>query len=179
MNIRQKKEHRLESSPLNMDPQKQSDTFQSFCLAYMRILHPHSVSMSACKRDVLEYSFLYTAQPPYLHYRHLDRTFKLGGAFGLRVRCVRGDYWYTYDIIACKKKNAKLKSANWNWRPIRQIKFPQNFPAIRYMRLPSPICPLFRGFTVCEAPLYVALIELYNLQYTLLVPCTHSSPRSL
>ena len=34
-------------------------------LVYMRILHPHSVSMSACKHDVLEHSL---AQPPYLYY---------------------------------------------------------------------------------------------------------------
>ena len=31
MNICQKKEHRLESSPLNMDLQRQSDISQSFC----------------------------------------------------------------------------------------------------------------------------------------------------
>ena len=44
-NIRQKKEHRLESLPLNMDPQRQSDISQSFCPG--------------------KFSFLYTAQPPY------------------------------------------------------------------------------------------------------------------
>ena len=59
--------------------------------------------------------------------RHVDRTFKLGGAFGLRIRCVT----ITYDIIARKNKIAKLKSAKWNWRPIRHIKFPPNFSAIR------------------------------------------------
>ena len=41
-------EHRLESSPLNMDPQRQSDNSESFC--------PR------------KFSFLYTAQPPYLHF---------------------------------------------------------------------------------------------------------------
>ena len=46
-NIRQKKEHRLESLPLNMDLQWQSDISQSFCPG--------------------KFSFLYTAQPPYLH----------------------------------------------------------------------------------------------------------------
>ena len=33
-NIRQKKKHRLESSPLNMDPQRQSDIFPIFCPAF-------------------------------------------------------------------------------------------------------------------------------------------------
>ena len=47
-NIRQKKEHRLESSPLNMDLQRQSDISQSFCPG--------------------KFSFLYTAQPPYFHF---------------------------------------------------------------------------------------------------------------
>ena len=56
--------------------------------------------------------------------------FELGGAFGLRLRRVA----ITYDIIARKNKTAKLKSAKWNWRPIRQIKFPPNSPAIRYMK---------------------------------------------
>ena len=42
------------------------------------VLHPHTVSMCACKCDVFEHSL---AQPPYLHYRHLNRTFVLGGAF--------------------------------------------------------------------------------------------------
>ena len=60
--------------------------------------------------------------------RHLDRTFEPGGEFGLRIRSVT----ITYDIIACENKTAKLKSAKWNWRPIRQIKFPPNFPAIQY-----------------------------------------------
>ena len=31
-----------------------------------------------------------------------------------------------------QKQIAKLKSAKWNWRPICQINFPPNFPAIRY-----------------------------------------------
>ena len=55
-------EHRLESSPLNMGPQRQSDISQSFCSG--------------------KFSFLNTAQPPYSHYRHLVRT---GGAFELHV----------------------------------------------------------------------------------------------
>ena len=38
-------QHRLESSPLNMDPRRQSDISQSFCPG--------------------NFSFLYTAQPPY------------------------------------------------------------------------------------------------------------------
>ena len=59
--------------------------------------------------------------------RHLDRTFELGEVFGLRIRRVT----ITYDILARKNKTAKLKSAKCNWRPIRQIKFPPNFPAIR------------------------------------------------
>ena len=76
--------------------------------------------------------FLYTAQPPYLHYRHLDRTFELGRAFKLRIRHVVITS-IRMTIFACKNKTAKLKSTNWNWRPIRQIKFPLNFPAIRYI----------------------------------------------
>ena len=59
---------------------------------------------------------------------HLNQMFQLGGAFGLRIRRVT----IMYDIIARKNKTAKLKSAKWNWRPICQIKFPSNFPAIRY-----------------------------------------------
>ena len=76
---------------------------------------PTSASMSAWKRDVLEHSFLYTAQPPYLHFQHLNWTFELGGAFGLRIRCVT----ITYEIIARKNKTAKLKSANGigDWSP--------------------------------------------------------------
>ena len=63
-------------------------------LVYMRILHPHSVSMSACKHDVLEHSL---AQPPYLHYRHLDQTFELGGAFRLRIVYMScSNYQYTF-----------------------------------------------------------------------------------
>ena len=57
----------------------------------------------------------------------------LSEAFGLRVCRMAIKYRYMYDIIACKNKTAKLKFANWNWRPIRQIKFPPNFPAIRYL----------------------------------------------
>ena len=57
----------------------------------------------------------------------------LGEVFGLHVCRMAIKYRYTYDIIARKNKTAKLKFANWNWRPIRQIKFPLNFPAIRYL----------------------------------------------
>ena len=39
-----------------------------------------------------------------------NRTFELGEVFGLRIRRVT----ITYDIIACKNKTAKLKSAKWN-----------------------------------------------------------------
>ena len=80
-------------------------------------------AMSAWKRDVLEHS-----SGSIFALRHLDRTFELGEAFRLRVRRMT----IMYDIIVRKNKTAKLKSAKWNWRPIRQIKFPPNFPAIRY-----------------------------------------------
>ena len=38
------------------------------------------------------------------------------------------------SLLDHKNKTAKLKSAKWNWRPIRQIKFPPSFPAIQYTR---------------------------------------------
>ena len=53
----------------------------------------HTVSMTACKCDDLEHRL---TQPPYLHYRHLNRTFELGGAFGLcTAYTLCGDYRYT------------------------------------------------------------------------------------
>ena len=61
--------------------------------------------------------------------------FELGGAFGLRIR----RRTITYDNIARKNKTAKLKSAKWNWRPIHQIKFPPDFPAIRYVARIYPL----------------------------------------
>ena len=64
----------------------------------------HSVSMSTCKCDVLEHTL---TQPSYLHYRHLDPMFELGGVFGLcTAYTLCGDYRYT--VLA------KTKLPNWN-----------------------------------------------------------------
>ena len=72
--------------------------------------------------------------------RHLDRTFELGGAFRLRIRRVT----ITYDIIARKNKIAK-----WNWRLIRQIQFPPNFPAIRYKAMMWVMLAILPGLLSC------------------------------
>ena len=101
-------------------------------LLYMRILHPHSVSMSACKCDVLEHRL---TQPPYLHYRHLDQTFELGGAFGLcTAYTLCGDYRYT--VLT------KTKLPNWNL-PTRigdqsaKLNFSPNFPVCTCVSCPE------------------------------------------
>ena len=87
--------------------------------------------MSAWKRDVLKPQFSIHSSASIFALWHLDRTFELGRPFRLRIHRVT----ITYDIIACKNKTPKLKSAKWNWRLICQIKFPPNFPAIRYIIL--------------------------------------------
>ena len=86
-------------------------------------------SQTFLKAFVQENSAFYTQLSLHICIRHLDQTFELGGAFRLHIYRVT----ITYDIIACKNKTANLKSAKWNWTLIRQIKFPPNFPAIRYI----------------------------------------------
>ena len=108
-------------------------------LVYMRILHPHSVSMTACKCDDLEHRL---TQPPYLHYRHLDWTFKLGGAFGLcTAYTLCGDY--RYMLLA------KTKLPNWNL-PTRvgdqsaKLNFHRIFGYVLVYLVLNSICPTLK-----------------------------------
>ena len=98
---------------MNAEVKRVLEEDASGCGSYYGYVHPryhflvhrlHSVSMSACKCDDLEHRL---TQPSYLHYRHLDWMFELGGMFRLcTAYTLCGDYRYT--VLA------KTKLPNWN-----------------------------------------------------------------
>ena len=76
--------------------------------------------MSACKLDVLKHSFLYTFQPPYLHYRctSIECSNCMGRAFGLCKRRMAITGIRTHHCS--QKQNRQIK--------IRQLELETNPP---------------------------------------------------
>ena len=73
---------------------------------FSRILHPHSVSMSACKLDVLKHTF----QPPYLHYRRtsIECSNCMGRAFELCIHRMAITGIRTHHCL--QKQNCQIKT---------------------------------------------------------------------
>ena len=96
----------------------------------------HSVSMSACKCDVLKHRL---TQPPYLHYR----MFELGGAFRLCTAYTLCDD-YRYTVLT------KTKLPNWNL-PTRigdqsaKLYFHRIFRYVPVYLVLNSICPALKG----------------------------------